>query len=49
MIPIYPLDGGKTMESILEIFLDKKESKMITTSISIILLALILYNISFIL
>jgi len=49
MIPIYPLDGGKTMESILEIFLDKKESKRINMSLSIILLALILYNISFIL
>jgi len=49
MIPIYPLDGGKTMKSILEIFLDKKESKIITLSLSIILLALILYNITFIL
>jgi membrane-associated protease RseP (regulator of RpoE activity) len=49
MIPIYPLDGGKTMKSILEIFLDKKESKIVTLSLSIILLALILYNISFIL
>ncbi|MFP3167048.1 MAG: site-2 protease family protein [Candidatus Nanopusillus sp.] len=49
MIPIYPLDGGKTMKSILEIFLDKKESRIISLSLSIILLALILYNISFIL
>jgi len=49
MIPIYPLDGGKTMKSILEIFLDKNRSRMITLSLSIILLALILYNISFIL
>jgi len=49
MIPIYPLDGGKTMESILEMFLDKKESKRINMSLSIILLALILYNMSFIL
>jgi len=49
MIPIYPLDGGKTMKSMLEIFLDKKESRIIYLSLSIILLALILYNISFIL
>jgi membrane-associated protease RseP (regulator of RpoE activity) len=49
MIPIYPLDGGKTMKSILEIFLDNKKSRIINLSLSIILLALILYNISFIL
>lgn len=49
MIPIYPLDGGKAMRSILEIFLDKKESRIISVYLSIILLALILYNISFIL
>jgi len=48
MIPIYPLDGGKTMKSILEIFLDKKRSRIVNLSLSIILLALILYNISFI-
>jgi len=49
MIPIYPLDGGKAMRSILEIFLDNKKSRAISLYLSIILLALILYNISFIL
>jgi len=49
MIPIYPLDGGKAMRSILEIFLDNKKSRIISLYLSIILLALILYNISFIL
>ncbi|MFZ8801071.1 MAG: site-2 protease family protein [Candidatus Nanopusillus sp.] len=49
MIPIYPLDGGKTVKSILEIFLNERWSRKITLLISIILLILILYNISFIL
>ncbi|BFI73234.1 hypothetical protein YN1_2210 [Nanoarchaeota archaeon] len=47
MLPIYPLDGGRALKSILEMFLDEEKTKKIINIISIIVVILILYNISF--
>jgi len=48
MLPIYPLDGGRTIKAIVEMFIrDDKKIKQYVTIISIITLILLLANLSF--
>ncbi|MGC9079291.1 MAG: site-2 protease family protein [Nanopusillaceae archaeon] len=46
MLPIYPLDGGRTVDGILQRFLNKKRRMSILTIISILITLLIFYNIA---
>ncbi|MGC9133148.1 MAG: site-2 protease family protein [Nanopusillaceae archaeon] len=49
MLPIYPLDGGRALKSLLEMYIDENKVKKIISIISILVILLIIYNISFIL
>ena len=47
MLPIYPLDGGRALESLLRLRFNKERSRKITIYISALTILLILINISF--
>lgn len=48
MLPIYPLDGGRAFESFLNMYMDRKKSNKIIKIVSLIILALLLYDVSLI-
>lgn len=45
MIPIYPLDGGRALLSLLEDFIGQKRAYRIVSIISVIMISILLYNI----
>ncbi len=44
ILPIYPLDGGQILKTVLEEFVKKKDAEILTTIISVLTLLLLIYS-----